>query len=91
MAIEIPDGFAAVATLTLPELAARFHVSRSTAQKWRTSLGIRVPVGAPKGNDNGSKRTRRPAGVRGYDDPEQIRACLNCTAVRCTGRCIKVH
>lgn len=88
---EIPAEFAAVATLPIPELAARFGVSKSTARTWRKRLGVSVPVGAPKGNVNGRKRTGRPAGPHGYDDPEQIRTCLSCTSKRCTGECIKVH
>ena len=91
MAIEIPDSFADVATLPIPVLAARFGVSPSTARTWRKRLGVSVPVGAPKGNVNGRKRTGRPAGPHGYDDPEMIRVCLSCTAVRCTGQCVKVH
>ena len=88
MAIEIPDGFAAVATDPVPELIARFCVSRSTVKKWRKQLGLKVPVGAPKGNTNGGRRRRE---IYGQDGPEQIRACLNCTAVRCTGSCVKVR
>ena len=88
MAIEIPDGFAAVAMQPIPELVSQFCVSRSTIQKWRRQIGVIVPVGAPKGNANGVRRKRE---IYGQDDPEQIRECLRCTAVRCNGRCIKVH
>ena len=87
----IPEEFVTVATLPIPELAARFGVSKSTAQIWRKKLGISVPVGAPKGNVNGKKGRRRRSEMHVYDDPDQIRACLSCTAKRCTGQCIKVH
>ena len=88
----IPLEFAAVATLPIQELAAHFGVSKSTARTWRKRLGVSVPVGAPKGNVNGRKRrTGRPAGPHGYDDPEQIRTCLSCTSKRCTGDCSRVH
>ena len=83
MAIEIPDGFAAVAMQPIPELVSQFCVSRSTIQKWRRQIGVIVPVGAPKGNAN---HVRDPG-----DDPEKIRICLSCTAKHCTGDCIKVH
>lgn len=79
----IPEEFVTVATLPIPELAARFGVSKSTARKWRETLGVKVRVGAPKGNSN---HVRDPG-----DDPEKIRICLSCTAKRCTGDCIKVH
>lgn len=88
MAIEIPDGFAAVAMQPVPELVKQFCVSRSTVQKWRRQLGLNIPPGAPKGNANGVRRKRE---IYGQDDPEQIRECLSCTAVKCTGHCIKVH
>ena len=88
----IPEEFTSCATLPIPELAARFGVSPATARRWRKKLGVSVPVGAPKGNVNGRKRrTGRPAGPHGYDDPEQIRTCLSCTSKRCTGDCVKVH
>lgn len=86
--IEMPPEFAAVATLPIPELAVRFGVSRSTAQKWRVRLGVHVPPGAPKGNQNGTVRKRENYG---QDSPEQVRACLNCTAGRCVGQCYKVR
>lgn len=87
-AIEIPAEFAACATLPISELAVRFGVSKATARKWRVALGVSIPVGAPRGNANGGRRKRE---IYGQDNPEQIRECLSCTAVRCSGQCFKVH
>lgn len=86
--IEMPPEFAAVASLPISDLAVRFGVSKSTARKWRVMLGVRVPPGAPKGNQNGVIRKRD---IYGQDSPEQVRACLNCTAKRCRGHCDKIR
>lgn len=87
--IEMPPDFAAHAGESLEALSCIYGISKTTARKWRTQLGVSVKRGAPAGNRNhiGGGETRK----RGSDDPWEIRTCLSCTAKNCRGRCAKVH
>lgn len=90
-AIEIPAEFSACATLPLRDLAERFHVSPTTARKWRQQLGITGKNGAPAGNRNGVGNASRRKRTHGIDGPERIRICLSCSAARCSGDCVKLR
>lgn len=85
----MPPDFPDQAGKSLEALACIYGISKSTARKWRAQLGVSVPVGAPRGNQNhiGGGETRK----RGADDPWEIRTCLSCTAEKCRGKCAKVH
>ena len=86
----MPEDFADRAAQPIRTLAAHYGVCYKTVVNWRKSVGVSVPAGAPKGNQNhiGQQATRRK---RGADDVETIKICLNCTAKRCIGHCEKVH
>ena len=91
MALDMPAEFPECATLPLRTLAKRFQISESTARAWRMRLGVYVKRGAPKGNGNAIRNQSQSKPTHGIDGPDEVRTCLSCTAVRCTGRCIKVH
>lgn len=88
---KIPDDFSLMARLPIRDLTYRYGVTAATIARWRKAVGIIVPAGAPVGNRNAVGTPDRPQRKKGQDSPEQIRTCLNCTATRCTGKCIKVH
>ena len=88
---EIPADFAACATLPVKDLSRRFGVANTVIAAWRRELGVYVPPGAPKGNGNSVGNQSHRKQTHGIDDLEAVRTCLNCTAPRCSGKCLKVH
>ena len=88
---DMPKDFPDRAQEPLKDLAFHYGVSPATVLKWRRSLGISVPVGAPKSNHNASRLGEDKKRKVGADNADEIRTCLNCTAKRCTGHCVKVH
>ena len=88
---EIPFDFAENAALPIPELRMRYQISNKMIARWRRELGIRVPVGAPKRNQNSLNNKSRKKETHGIDGPEAVRTCLSCTRKTCSGSCVKVR
>ena len=88
---EIPTDFAERATQPVRILKEHYGATSKTIVAWRRALGIQVPCGAPKRNQNSVNNRSRKKETHGIDDIEAVRTCLSCTRPRCTGQCINVH
>ena len=68
------------------ELAEVYGVSDKLIRKW-----CKIAGAAPKKARSGRKGGHKNSELKSYDNPAQIRCCLNCKNQECrTGVCIKI-
>lgn len=87
----IPADFGEHALEPSRDLQLRYHIAAETVRRWRRAIGVTVPCGAPMGNRNSIGNASRRKATHGIDGPEAVKACLSCTAPRCSGSCWRVR